>query len=246
MIDTLALVPLEISTRSERRLSWDKLKKLLSRFSFSSDTDFGNSSYTAPSSSKRMRNFNFKNNKFLLLIPVVIVVLVGGFFLSKNIKGLVNRNSAVAGISDERVAVPGSKATQTLNKPFAFPLRDQAGKEVSKIKMILTTAEVRDEIVLKGQKASAVEGKEFLILNLKLTNDYSKTVQINTRDYVRLTANGSEEKLAADIHNDPVEVQAISTKYTRLGFPINDTDKNLTLYIGEINGPKETIKLTLP
>lgn len=111
--------------------------------------------------------------------------------------------------------------------------------------MVLTSAELQDEIVIKGQKANAVKGKEFLIINLKLTNNYSKTIQINTRDYIRLSVNKSDEKLAADIHNDPVEVQAISTKYTRLGFPIDETDKNLTLYVGEINGKKESITLNL-
>jgi hypothetical protein len=51
--------------------------------------------------------------------------------------------------------------------------------------------------------------------------------------------------LAPEIHNDPVEVQALSTKYTRLAFPIDDTYKDLTLYVGEINGHKDAIKLNL-
>jgi hypothetical protein len=55
----------------------------------------------------------------------------------------------------------------------------------------------------------------------------------------------TSELLAPDIHNDPVEVQAISTKPTRVGFPINDTDKKLTLFIGEINGQKDKVELGL-
>ena len=68
---------------------------------------------------------------------------------------------------------------------------------------------------------------------------------MNTRDYVRLTVNNGSEWLAPDIHNDPVEIQAISTKYTRIGFPISDTDKKLKLQIGEINGDKEIVDLKL-
>jgi hypothetical protein len=106
-------------------------------------------------------------------------------------------------------------------------------------------AELRDEIIVKGKQATAIKGRTFLIVNLKITNDFDKTITINTRDYVRLTVNKNSEKLAPDIHNDPVEIQADSTKYTRVGFPIDDTDKDLTLTVGEINGPKQTIKLNL-
>ena len=80
---------------------------------------------------------------------------------------------------------------------------------------------------------------------MKITNNYDKSVQIPTRDYIRLMVNGSDEKLAPDIHNDPVEIQAISTKYTRVGFPINETDKDLILQVGEIAGKKQTVKLNL-
>lgn len=69
---------------------------------------------------------------------------------------------------------------------------------------------------------------------------------MNTRDYVRLIIDGNqEEKLAPDIHNDPVEIQAISTKQTRLGFAIDDNDKSLALQVGEIDGEKEVIELNL-
>ena len=53
------------------------------------------------------------------------------------------------------------------------------------------------------------------------------------------------ELLAPDTHNDPVEIQAISTKFTRVGFIINDSDKDLVLHVGEIQGDKEKIELDL-
>ena len=88
-----------------------------------------------------------------------------------------------------------------------------------------------------------------LILNVKLVNTYTKPVQINARDYVRLSVNNAgSEQLAPDIHNDPVDSQASSTKPTRVGFFINESDKNLTLsvgqYVGDDSGKKDTIKLT--
>ena len=238
MINTLALVPAQIpSTPFRRKL----LQKFTSVFSFSSDTDY--SSSTTPSSARHSK-FSFNNKKFFL-IPLAIVVLLGIFLLSKFIPGNNNSTGAVAGITDSRAKLKKPIASQTLNKQFSFPLKDETGKVLSQLKVVLTDAEEQDEIILKGQRATSVQGKVFLIIDLKLTNNYSKTIQINTRDYFRLSVNNSDEKLAADVHNDPVEVQAISTKYTRLAFPINESDKNLTLYVGEINGPKETVKLNL-
>ena len=83
-----------------------------------------------------------------------------------------------------------------------------------------------------------------MIINLKIVNTLKQGINVNAKDYMRLTVNGNNnELLAPDIHNDPVEVQAISTKYTRVGFAINESDKNYVLRIGEIDGGKESIKL---
>lgn len=153
--------------------------------------------------------------------------------------------SVLSSNNTEKAAVEKPKATQDINKTFTFSLKDETGKEVSKIKYVIQDAAIQDEIIVKGERARAVEGRTFLIINLKITNDFNKSVQINSRDYIRLIVNNSTERLAPDIHNDPVEVQAISTKYTRVGFPINDTDKNLTLQVGELVGPKEMIPLHL-
>jgi len=83
------------------------------------------------------------------------------------------------------------------------------------------------------------------VLNLKITNNYNKAVQLSTRDYVRLIVDNSSDRLAADIHNDPVDVEPISTKYTRLGFPIVSDAKSLKLEVGEITGTKQTVQVNL-
>ena len=80
-------------------------------------------------------------------------------------------------------------------------------------------------------------------LKKKIVNDLNQGLEVNSRDYVRITVNGSTKELfAPDIHNDPVEVQAISTKNTRVGLAINETDKNIELRVGEINGEKQNLK----
>jgi len=176
-----------------------------------------------------------------IIIGIIVVLAVLGIFK------LINRkDTQTAMANDTRADVQLAKATMEINREFQFPLLDDRGKELTKIKYIIEKAELRDEIIVKGQRALAVKGKSFLIMSIKTTNTYDKSIQINTRDYVRLSVNGNkDELLAASIHNDPVSIQAISTQPARIGFTISDSDRDLKLLIGEIKGNKEEIVLDL-
>ena len=179
-----------------------------------------------------------------ILVKRNIPYLVIGFFA---VLTLILVGSAIkrAGGSTDIVIAP-AKATQSLDKEFSFPLKNDKSEEVSRIKYIIENVEKRDEIVVKGQRARSVKGRTFLIFNLKIVNDFNQVIQIQTRDYVRLSVNGDKNQwLAPDIHNDPVDIQAISTKLTRIGFAINDSDKNIVLRVGEINGEKEEIEIKI-
>lgn len=183
---------------------------------------------------------NIKRNHFVyaLLAVLFIGTFLAGRFLAPNSGGF-------ASSGDIREDVPAPVATQELNKSFSFPLLDQNGKEVAKIQYTLESANLQDAFVYQGKLAKAVKGRTFLIFNLKITNPYDKTIQINSKDYLRVRMGNSNEQLAPEIHNDPVEIQANSTKYTRIGLPINDTEKNINVTIGELNGKKETVSLNL-
>jgi hypothetical protein len=133
-------------------------------------------------------------------------------------------------------------ATLTLNKEFTFATYNNSGNKLGEFKYTIENAELRDEIIVRGQKATAIQGKTFLILNIKLTNDQDKNLNINSRDYVRLSS-GNNEWLAPDVHNDPLEIQAISTKYSRLGFAVFDNQRNFKLKVGEIDKDKTDIEI---
>jgi len=193
----------------------------------------------------RQQKFDLTKIKKNLYIPVAVIVFIvlvlGLLSLRKNSSSFATSGST----SSDQVSVQKARASKTLDKTLKFPLKDDLGKEVSSFSYTIQNIELRDQIIVKGETATAVKGRTFAILNLKLTNNYSKSIQINARDYVRLIVDGSTEKLAADIHNDPVEVQAISTKYTRIGFPIDSDKKKFTLQVGEIAGAKQDIKISL-
>jgi len=180
--------------------------------------------------------FNFK--KFIPIGVFALFVLFTGYMLVKRI--------APSLIGSSEIKVKGAKAEESLGKEYSYPLRDENGVEVGRFKFVVEKIELRDEIVVQGKRATTVSGRTFLIVNLKITNEFSQRIDINTKDFVRLSTNSdNNEWQAPEIHNDPVEVQAISTKFTRVGFAINDTDKDLTVRIGEINGEKEEIPLSL-
>lgn len=206
---------------------------------------------TALQTQNKSRRINFpkfgkpgvKIKKQNVGILLGVLLLVAAFYLGRSTQ--TSQTNQVAGVSDQRVLAPMVKASQKLNKGFGFPIKDNKNIEISKIKYTIESADLQDAIIIKGQRATAVKGKTFLVLNLRITNEYNQRIEINSRDYVRLTINNSKDLLAADIHNDPVQIQAIATKLTRLSFPISDNDQNLTLQVGEINGEKQTVKLDL-
>ncbi len=191
-----------------------------------------------------LRRFRNPKIKKYSIYAVAAVIIIGFLFLVVKFNPFASKNSQAS--SNNKTVIQGALATQPLNKEFKFPLKDDQNATVGEIKYTIENAEIRDEIVVQGRKASAVAGRTFLILNLKITNDSNKTISMNTKDYVRLFVNGNEsEPLSPSIHNDPVVVDAISVKPTRVGFAINESDKKLQIKVGEIKGEKQTIDLTL-
>lgn len=178
--------------------------------------------------------FGFKSA--MLTIIVIIVLVLIAYAAGK-------LSAPKATIIDTRSSVPEVKSQQTINKTFDFSVKDEKGIEITKIKLVFESADLQDQLILQGQKASAIKGKTFLIINFSLSNSSNKYIQLNSRDYVRLVGNNGE-MIAPDIHNDPIQIQPISTKESRLGFPVDDTIKNFTFSVGEIDGKKTKVTLS--
>ncbi len=190
-----------------------------------------------------MHQINFarvssNKTKTYVIAAVVLLVLIIGLVKLNPFQG------NVAGVSTSKTAIKDALSTTAINREFSFPLTDDKGETVGQIKYIIESAELRDEIVIKGKKAYAVDGKVFLVLNLKIVNESNKNIAMATKDYTRLIVNSNEaEPLSPSIHNDPVTVDAISVKPTRIGFSVNKEDKDLKIKVGEIQGEKTTIDI---
>ncbi|MCX8008632.1 MAG: hypothetical protein N3A54_02915, partial [Patescibacteria group bacterium] len=128
----------------------------------------------------------------ILLLFVGIIIIITG--------RIVAASSKQSTPQDTRATIKGPKASVTLNKEFLFTLKDNKGKDLTRIKYVIETVELRDEIIVKGSKATAISGRTFLVITIKLTNNYDKAIDLKARDYLRVTVNGNEQELlAADI-----------------------------------------------
>jgi hypothetical protein len=185
-----------------------------------------------------------KKSKFWLFLIIIALILIasGGFvYLFGQQQETSSPENSVSANSKVDIELPTWE--KDINKQYSFPLRDAYGSIISNIYYSVDSVELRKEIIVQGKKATAIEGRQFLIVNISLSNKYNKPVEMNTRDYIRLSANNSNDWIAPDVHNDPVEIQALSSKFTKLGFPINESDTNLVLQVGQLNGTKNTIRL---
>ena len=184
-------------------------------------------------------------NKFKKFLPALILLVIVIGVLALTTKFIQSAFSGQSGrISDGRIELKEARGKMPINKTYEFPIVDDKGKEVTRLKFFLDAAELRDEIILNGQKATLIKGKTYLIVTVKLTNKSDKFINMKVRNYVRLGLNNNNDDwAAAEVYNDPVEIQPLSTKQTRLGFPINDSDRNWILKVGDLDGKKENIPL---
>lgn len=183
----------------------------------------------------------FLSSRVTKISLVVVVILIAIVVFSRS----TNSSQTAAGDSDEKISLQDARAFQELNKDVEFPIKDSKGEELGKLRYSITSAEVRDQLIVQNKLRGSIAGRTYLVLNLKITNPFEKAVEIQSRNYVRLSSDGKEEWLAPDLHNDPVQVQAISTKLTRIAFPVYETDKDFVLQIGEISGEKTRLELDL-
>ncbi len=168
-----------------------------------------------------------------LFMSIVALALVGALRL------LMIRPTTSAQVQGTSIQTQ----TAVINREFSFQVYDKEKQLADPIRYILTDAQLTNRIVIKGQAATAVKGRTFLIINLKLVNDTNQSLFLNTRNYIRVQPAGVQDKLAADIHNDTAEVQPDSTKLTRVGLPVDEGIKEFTLFVGEIDGEKEKIDI---
>lgn len=170
---------------------------------------------------------------------LMVLLLIAGFSAVASYR--IISNNRTNNVNGSQLGVTTENAlTVNLDKEFSFNVYDQTKELSDPVRYVISSAQLTKQIIIKGQKANAVKGRTFLILNLKLVNDFDKSLFLNTRNYVRVQPSGTDDRLAPEIHNDTVEVQPLSTKLTRIGLPVDENMKEFTMYVGELEGEKES------
>lgn len=170
------------------------------------------------------------NRKKLFILLIALIVLIAVF------------NFKIKNPSQPATVKPKTESTQ-VDKSFEFAALNNQGKATSfKIRLKITSAERTNQVLVKDQNYTAKNNKLFLIVNLELKNDATQPLNILPGDLIRLTYNNDQDnKYAPDLHNNLVQVSAISTRIDRLGFVIPDNAKSFKLFVGELEGKKEAI-----
>lgn len=176
-------------------------------------------------------------------VGILLLVLIVGVALLVGVRYALSRSVSKSVLST--VTTPDA-ITVPVEREFSFQVYDKDKQLSDSVRYIITSAQLTKQIIIKGQKANAVSGRTFLILNLKLVNDFDKSLFLNTRNYIRVQPTGTQDKLAPEIHNDTVEAQPLSTKLTRIGLPVDENIKEFTLFVGELEGEKEAISIKFP
>jgi len=167
---------------------------------------------------------------FVAIIVALLIIAGAVLFISGRPDKIVRRQLVQQSIS--------------IGKSFDFPIREKNGQATDGVlRMTITTAEKTNQILIKGRPATTRGGKSFLIINLELDNPTNSELNLTPVELIRLV-DGSGKKYAPDIHNERVAVKPISTKKTRVGFVINETDLAFQLQIGEVGGKKELTNIT--
>lgn len=185
-----------------------------------------------PHSKGKIKNF------LALVVFVGLTALLVGLGWNVASKRIASQSRTSAGAPPK---IAGSQSIQ-IDQSIELDAINRKGKKLDKpLTFTITTVEKTKQIIVKGRRATAVEGRIFLIVNLYMRNDNEKEAILQTRQLVRLLP----DSLAPSIHNDipVVEVPAIATLPGRVGFAINENAHDLKLQVGTITGEKTIIDL---
>lgn len=172
---------------------------------------------------------------------IIGIVMILALLISWN-RFSSGRQTTASSNSGRAILGSTQKKYLEINQNILIPI--EIGNENSNIIYMVESAELQDSVIVKGASATAVAGKRFLVLNLKISNSQPQRVKLDTRDFVRLGIYQSNDRLAPALHNDPVELQPISDQYTRLGFSVSADAREFILYLGEIEGEKIEIPIS--
>jgi len=175
--------------------------------------------------------------KRVVLVLIIIVIGLIGFGLSSR-RGEQKQDESGEQSGSENVNLGAVE----VGASFTFLATDSRGNDGGEVNFRITKAEKTKEVLVQGRPANAKGEKAFLVLHIEIDNSETEKRYIAPVDVLRLVGE-DDEKFAPDIHSEVVEIQPISTKITRVGFVVSESQNSFVLQIGELEGEKQSLEI---
>lgn len=179
-------------------------------------------------------------NRLVIIALIALAVLSGAFFI---LKGKLSSQSIPALNSSQTNFSPQNQIT--INRKIEIPIRSSTGTVTGeKLAINLSTIDKSNRILIQGKPATARAGKTFIILNLEIDNSTKNQLTVRPVDFIRLQ-DSEGRSFASDVHNESVKAEPVSIKRTRVGFVVDENQKDFKFLIGEITGEKQTVEVSI-
>ncbi len=132
-----------------------------------------------------------------------------------------------------------------LSQKFDVVAKTQDGKTTNgKFNVEVTGTYRAPSLLVQGQTVTARNGKDFVIINMEITNKYNLPLYIQPVDDFRLI--GADGKhFAPTAHQGNVEVRPQSTKTSNIGFVVPKDQKKFRVEVGDLTSDKVILSFTL-
>lgn len=100
------------------------------------------------------------------------------------------------------------------------------------------------QLLVQGQTVVARNNKDFMVLNMEITNNYNQALYIYPVDSFRLI-DSLGKKFAPTAHQGNVEVRPQSTKNSNVGFIVPKDQKRFKVEVGGLGGDKVILEFSL-
>ena len=219
----------------------------LPAYLYSQISDFSDKSSKAiegriknPLKNVKLPNFGAKRTIYIVLGVILLIVLAGSVFYFT--KGR-SKSGSQSDTSNQIVSENGVSAA--LNKKINFPIKDSSGKDTgNQLVVNFTNVERSEKILYKGRPLSPRESKDFIVVNIEIENSTKDRLTVRPADFMRLVDTQGRQ-FAADIQTDPIKVEPLSIKRTRIVYIVADNLRDLKFLIGQINADRETVEVRI-
>lgn len=111
-------------------------------------------------------------------------------------------------------------------------------------KVDVTGAYRAPQLLVQGQNVIARNNKDFMVVNMQITNNYNQPLYVYPVDSFRLI-DSSGKKFAPTAHQGNVEVRPQSTKNSNVGFIVPTDQSKFKVEVGGLNSDKVILEFSL-